>query len=256
MLKPSPVIPWIGGKRRLAKHIIPQFPEHACYVEPFAGGAAVFFLKAPVKSEVINDINGELVNLYRVIQSHLDEFIRQFRWSLSSRQMFDWAKQQATAPLTDIQRAARFFYLQRLAFGGKVDGQNFGVTTTSGPRFSLLRVEEDLSAAHIRLSQATIEHMPWAKCVERYDRPHTLFYCDPPYWGTEGYGVVFGIDQYDQMASLAKSIQGRMMISVNDIPEMRQAFAGLRMERLEINYTVGGNRSGGRQSGELLIRNW
>lgn len=252
----GPIIPWIGGKRRLARRILPLFPEHTCYVEPFAGAAALFFLKAPVKSEVLNDINAELVNLYRVIRVHLDEFMRQFRWSLASRQMFEWAKQQVPDTLTDIQRAARFFYLQKLAFGGKVETHTFGTATTAGPRINLLRLEEDLSNAHLRLSQATIEHLPWHQCIERYDRPHTLFYCDPPYWQTEGYGVRFGLEEYARMADLARSIQGRMVISVNDIPEMRQAFAGLSMERIEIKYTVGGNRSGKPSAGELLIRNW
>lgn len=84
-MQANPIVPWIGGKSRLAKHILPLFPEHACYVEAFAGGAALFFRKDPVKAEVLNDINGDLVNLYRVVQSHLDEFIAQFRWSLSSR---------------------------------------------------------------------------------------------------------------------------------------------------------------------------
>lgn len=71
-MKSSPIVPWIGGKRRLAKHIIPMFPDHTCYVEPFAGGAALFFMKAQAKVEILNDINGELVNLYRVVQHHLE----------------------------------------------------------------------------------------------------------------------------------------------------------------------------------------
>jgi len=109
----APIIPWLGGKRRLADRLIPLFPPHECYVEVFCGGAALYFLRpAPAPVEVINDINGELVNLYRVVQHHLEEFVRQFKWALSSRQVFKWL--QATPPpgLTDIQRAARFFYLQ------------------------------------------------------------------------------------------------------------------------------------------------
>lgn len=68
--KATPIVPWIGGKRRLAKHILPLFPEHACYVEPSCGVAALYFLKAPAKVEVINDINGELVNLCRIVRHH------------------------------------------------------------------------------------------------------------------------------------------------------------------------------------------
>jgi len=256
MQSASPIVPWIGGKRRLAKHILPLFPEHTCYVEPFCGAAALYFLKAPTKVEVLNDVNGELVNLYRVVRHHLEEFVRQFKWALTSRQIFKWLQITPEETLTDIQRAARFFYLQKMAFGGKVEGQTFGTSTTSGPKLNLLRLEEDLSAAHLRLSRTYIENLDWAACITKYDREHTLIYCDPPYWGTEGYGVDFGLHQYQRMGDLAKTVQGRMIISVNDIPEMHEAFAGLHIERVAINYTVGGGGRSKAKSGELIIRNW
>lgn len=250
-----PIIPWIGGKRRLAKILLPMFPAHECYAEPFCGAAALYFMKEPAASEVINDANGELVNLYRVVQNHLEEFVRQFKWALSSRQIFEWQKMQPTEPLTDIKRAARFYYLQRLAFGGKVGNQTFGTATQSPPKLNLLRLEEDLSQAHLRLARTYIEHMDWAACVRKWDRPHTLFYCDPPYFGTEGYGMEFGLEQYALMAGLARTIQGKMVISVNDIPEMREAFAGLDIQSVSVKYTVGGQ---GRQTDrrELIIRNF
>jgi DNA adenine methylase len=251
----QPIIPWIGGKRRLAEQILPLFPDHQCYVEAFAGAAALFFNKEPSKAEVLNDINGELVNLYRVVKNHLEEFIRQFKWALTSRQIYKWQQMTAPETLTDIQRAARFFYLQKLAFGARVDGQSFGTSTTSGPRLNLLRIEEDLSAAYLRLAEATIENLPWPKCIERYDRPHTLFYCDPPYWETEGYGVDFPLAEYDAMAAAARSIQGTMIISVNDHPEMRRAFAGLHMRAVGITYTVGGGQNTADRQ-ELIIGNW
>lgn len=253
--KARPIVPWIGGKTRLAKRIISIFPEHTCYVEAFAGGAAIFFRKDPVEAEVLNDIDGELVNLYRVVQHHLDEFVRQFKWSLVSRKMYGWLNTTRPETLTDVQRAARFYYLQRQGFGGKIEGRTFGTTTTTAPKLNLLRIEEDLSAAYLRLAQVTIEHLPWHDCIARYDRPHTLFYCDPPYWGTEGYGVPFELEQYDRMAELARTIQGKMVISVNDIPEMRRAFKGLAIDTADITYRVGGSGRAGK-SGELIISNF
>lgn len=250
----KPIIPWVGGKRRLAKTILPMFPAHECYVEPFAGGAALFFMKDQADVEVLNDINGDLVNLYRVVKHHLEEFVRQFKWALVSRQIYEWLKQTPGETLTDIQRAARFYYLQKMAFGGKVSNQTFGTATTTAPRLNLLRIEEELSAAHLRLSRSYIEHLSWDACIRRYDRPHTLFYLDPPYWGTEGYGVSFGLEQYSLIAELAKSIKGKMIVSVNDIPEMWQVFDGLLIESVNINYTVGGGK--GKAAKELIIRNW
>ena len=251
-----PIVPWIGGKRRLAEQIGKAFPDHSCYLELFAGAAAIFFGKEKVKVEVLNDINGELVNLYRVVSHHLDEFVRQFRWALSSRKLYEWAREAPLEPLTDIQRAARFFYLQKLGFGGKVEGRTFGTATTSPARLNLLRIEEDLSAAHLRLNGVFIEQLPWQVCLQRYDRPHTLAYMDPPYFGTEGYGVDFGLEQYDQMAELMRTMKGKAVVSVNDVPEMRKAFAGFPMTRVGIKYSVGKAENRGRETGELIIRSW
>ncbi|EDU9359271.1 DNA adenine methylase [Salmonella enterica subsp. enterica] len=250
-----PIVPWIGGKRRLAKHILPLFPKHTCYVELFCGAAALYFLKEASKVEVINDVNGELVNLYRVVKHHLEEFVRQFKWALVSRQIYKWLQITPEETLTDIQRAARFYYLQKQAFGGKVADHTFGTGTTSGPRFNLLRIEEELSLAHLRLSRTIIEHTDWERCVERYDRPHTLFYCDPPYWGTEGYGVDFPFEEYERMAQLATSMQGKVIISVNDIPEMRKAFAGLEMQSVGIKYNLQTTEKA-KPKRELIIRNF
>ena len=181
--------------------------------------------------------------------------MRQFKWAISSRQVFKW--QQATKPetLTDIQRAARFYYLQHHAFGGKVDGQNFGTATTA-PMINLCRIEESLSAAHLRLAGTNVENLSWQDCLKRYDRSHTFFYMDPPYWQTEGYGVPFEFDQYEQMAEAMRSCKGKVMVSINDHPDIRSAFDGLYMLELGIKYSVGNNQAAPQVSQELVITNW
>ncbi|MAN51226.1 MULTISPECIES: DNA adenine methylase [unclassified Marinimicrobium] len=251
----TPIIPWLGGKRRLVDRILPLLPQHSCYVEPFAGGAALFFLRpVPAEVEVLNDINGDLVNLYRVVQNHLEEFVRQFKWALSSRQVFKWQQMTRPETLTDIQRAARFYYLQQSAFGGRVDGQSYGTATTTPPGLNLLRLEESLSAAHLRLASTYIEHLAWQDCIRRYDRPHTLFYMDPPYWETEGYGVDFGWEHYQAMAELLHQIKGKAVISLNDHPDIRELFKDFHIESTDIKYTVGGGK--GSDAREVLIFSW
>lgn len=253
----NPIIPWMGGKRRLAERLFPLFPAHECYVELFAGGAALFFMRpVPAKCEVINDINGELVNLYRVVQNHLEEFVRQFKWALSSRQVFKWGQDQPTAQLTDIQRAARFYYLRQHAFGGKVSGETFG-TATTGPAINLCRIEENLSAAHLRLSGVYVENLPWHECLERYDRAHTFFYADPPYWETEGYGVPFGWDQYERLAYEMLHAKGRVMLSINDHPAIRKLFAPFQCYEIDIKYSNGNQADGAPKiSRELVFTTW
>lgn len=254
----QPIIPWPGGKRRLAKHLLPLFETpHSCYVEPFAGAAAMLFARPePAAVEVLNDTKRDLVNLYRVVQHHLDEFVRQFRWALHSRDMYKWAQLAHVDGLTDVQRAARFFYIQHLSFGGKVTGQTFGTSTTTNVAPMLLRLEETLSAAHLRLSRVTIENLPWQGCMDRYDRPHTLFFADPPYWQTQGYGEPFEFDQYEALAVKMAAAKGRVILTINDHPDMRRVFSAFRVQRVELKYTIGKNAKARAKVGELIYRNW
>ena len=254
-MKAKPIVPWMGGKSRLADKILPLFPAHTCYVEVFAGGAALFYKKEPSKVEVLNDLNGELTNLYRVLQHHLEEFVRQFKWAISSRQVFEWEKTKRPETLTDIQRAARFYYLQKLCFGGRTEGQTFGTATTSPPKLNLLRIEEDLSQAHLRLARVNIENESWEKCIARYDRPATLFYLDPPYWQTAGYGIDFPFSHYEEMADLMNTMKGKAILSINDHPAIRKVFCKHHISSAGIAYTVGGGANR-KPSKELIIKNW
>jgi len=255
MYQAAPIVPWIGGKRRLADRLLPYFPPHSCYVEPFAGGAAMFFMRPrPAEVEVLNDVNGDLVNLYRVVKNHLEEFVRQFKWMLSSRQIFKWLQDTPGETMTDIQRAAKFYYLQHSAFGGRVDGQSYGTATTTPPGLNLLRIEENLSAAHLRLASAYIENLPWQECIRRYDRGHSFFFMDPPYWQTEGYGVDFPFNEYEQMAHALKSLKGKAIVTLNDHPDIRRVFSDFEIESTDIRYTVGGGS--GVERREVFIFSW
>ena len=158
--------------------------------------------------------------------------------------------------MTDIQRAARFYYLQKLAFGGRVSGQTFGTATTTVPRFNLFRLEEDLSDAHLRLANTYIEHLSWQDCIKKYDRPHSLFYLDPPYWQTAGYGTPFELNQYQQLAEIMQSLKGKAILSINDHPEMHQTFAGFKSQTqtIDINYTL--KKGAPTKRRELIIKTW
>ena len=248
----KPLVPWPGGKRKLAKHILPLLGDHTCYVEPFAGAGGIFFSKEPSKVEVLNDINGDITNLYRVVKHHMGELYAQFRWALVSRDNWDWLIKTPVETLTDIQRAARFLYLQKMAFGARVDSQHFGTAATAPPRFNLLTLERDLEAAHLRLNRCYIENMDWRVLVKRYDRPGTVFYVDPPYWQLTGYGVPFDWPEDVALRELADTIKGRMIISINDHPDIRALFDGMEVMEVGYNYTLGGAKSGEKKSTELI----
>ena len=245
---------YLGGKSLLAKKIIPRMPEHMCYCEVFAGAAWMLFKKEASKVEIINDINNELVTLYRVVKEHLDEFVRYFRYILIARGEFDRFMAENPESLTDIQRAVRFFYLLKTGFGSRIYKPSFTVSTKTRPRINLLRLEEVLSKTHLRLSTVTIENLPYQKFIERYDRPHTFFYVDPPYYGCEDYygKGIFYQDDFAKLRDLLASIKGKFIMSINNVDEIRQLYRGFTIEEVETAYHV----SNKKRVIELLIRNY
>lgn len=252
----SPLSGWIGGKHHLAKDIIKRIPEHACYCEPFAGAAWVLFSKEPSDAEVLNDINSDIVTLYRVIRFHLREFIEHFKWLLCAREEFQ--RFMATPPevLTDIQRAVRFYYVQRQSFGGRVVHPSYGYSTKRGPRLNLLRIEEDLSEAHLRLSRVYVEHLSYADVITRYDRPETFFYLDPPYFRCEDYygKGVFTREDFARLRNLLRGIKGRFLMSLNDTPEVREIYGDFLIEEVATRYSCG--KANQVPAKEILIRNY
>jgi DNA adenine methylase len=247
---------YLGGKSPLAKTIVPKIPKHTCYCEVFAGAAWLLFKKEESKVEVINDINKDLVTLYRVIKNHLEEFIRYLKWILVAREEFARFKAENPDTLTDIQRAVRFYYLLRTSYGAKVVNQTFNVSPTEPSRLNLLRIEEDLSQAHLRLSRVYIENMHYQKLIERFDRPETFFYVDPPYYGCEkDYGDgIFAREDFAKLRDMLAGIQGRFILSINDVPEIRELFDGFVIEETATSYMMpGAHRQ--KKVVELLVRN-
>ncbi len=223
----------------------------------FAGAAWVLFKKPESKAEVINDINVDLVTLYRVVQHHLEEFVRYFRWALVSREEFERLKRVDASTLTDIQRAARFYYVVRTGFSAKINSPTFGMSTDRGPALNLLRIEEELSAAHLRLTRVYVENMRFAPLIDRYDRMHTFFYVDPPYYGCEDdYGKgVFDRKDFAVLAERLAAVKARFIMSINDTAEIRKLFAGFRIRKVTTRYRIGAaDRS--KHVRELLIMNY
>lgn len=175
---------WIGGKRILRKAILERFPTDKVdrYIEVFGGAAWVLFAKEkqPGQLEVYNDINGDLVNLFRCVKYHCGELQREFDWLLSSReQFFDYVAQANMRGLTDIQRAARFLYRVKISFGKA--GEDYATD-----RKNVSNVIPRLSQAFKRLQGVNIEHKDFADLIRVYDRKGALFYLDPPYIGARG----------------------------------------------------------------------
>jgi len=125
------LIPWIGDKFRLAKTLVKLIPEHTTYVEPFFGAGHVFFRKPPSKAEAVNDVNGEIANLFEVVQSDWRAFQDALRWALHSRRQFQALVRMAPAKVARmgrLARATRLFYLIRFEFRANPGGSSWGCT--------------------------------------------------------------------------------------------------------------------------------
>lgn len=253
----DPPAPWIGGKRHLARRIcqVLAATPHASYCEVFLGMGGIFFRRAARPGqEVVNDVSGDVANLFRVLRSHPDALLRELRWRPAMRIEFDRLKKAAPHDLTDIERAARFLYLQRLAFGGKVRGRSFGVRREQPQTFSLSRLEPRLRRIHDRLEEVVIEQLDWADFIPQYDHPAALFYLDPPYFGSEDdYGrEIFSRADFAGLAEALASIKGRFLLSINDVPEMRALFAWADIEGVQTTYSIAGGENAA-PAAELLI---
>ncbi len=245
---------YIGGKNRLAKRVIEIFPQHTTYVEAFAGGAQVFFHKEPSKVEVLNDLDGEIVNFFRVCQQHYEELLRYFRFSVVSRQWFDLLKATDPETLTDIQRAARHLYLLRNCFASLVRNPVYHRNVIQPPSFNLESLPELIENAHKRLERVQLECAPYEEILRRFDRPTTLFYLDPPYWGRKLYRYNFSEADFGKLAGRLSTIRGTFVLSLNDVPEVRALFGRFRIQAVELHYTS--QKAAGRRYKEVLITNF
>lgn len=252
----SPPAAYIGGKRQLAQRlaaIIEQIP-HRRYAEPFVGMGGVFFRRqlAP-RHEVINDRSGDVATLFRILQRHYPQFMEVMKFQLTSRREFERLVACDPATLTDLERAARFLYLQRLSYGGKVTGRSFGVDATGPARFNLTRLAPVLEEVHERLAGVVIENLDWREFIDRYDDETAMFYLDPPYYGNEkDYGEgVFRREDFAEMAHRLGQLKGRFIVSLNDRPEVRQVFSEFPMLDVDLTYTIAGGQ--GKEVGEVII---
>lgn len=254
-----PVAPYVGGKRILSKRLCARIADipHRTYAEAFVGMGGIFFRRDQrPPAEVINDWSAEVHNLFRILQVHYVSFLEMMRFQIASRAEFERLSQVRPETLTDMQRAARFLYIQRTVFGGKVAGGNYGVSPANAARFDVTKLQPMLEAVHDRLASVTIERLPWADFIRRYDRSATLFYLDPPYFGCEDdYGKdMFRRDDFEEMADQLRKIKGRFILSINDHEEIRRLFSGFEMEEVGVRYTLAGNHNS-REFGELIISN-
>ena len=257
----SPAAGYQGGKRNLARRIckLIELTPHDAYAEPFVGMGGIFLRRSTrPRAEMINDISGDIATFFRVLQEHYPYMIDMLRFRVTSRAEFDRLNALPPERLTDLQRACRFLYLQRLAFGGKVRGRGFGVDSRAAARFNVSKLEPMLADIHDRLAGVTIEQLPYDQFLARYDRAGMLFYLDPPYFGCEGdYGPgVFAPADFELLAKQLSAGRAKFILSINDNPKIRETFGAFEIREVETTWSIGTLASADTRRGELIISNY
>lgn len=251
MMKPP--ICRMGGKSKLRKTIIEMIPEHTCYIELFFGAGWVYFGKEKSKVEVINDIDRELINLFKMIKHHAPEIERQLDYEFSGRDIFEEYKHCTLEYLTEIHRAVRFLYLITQSFAGKGGNYGYGTNTKPSPQIFYKNVLQELKE---RLRNTYVENLSFEKIIDKYDREYSFFFCDPPYWETAGYGNSFGEKEHLLLRDKLKSIKGKFLVTINDHPQIREWYKGFNIKEVGVNYSISRQDKARKEYAELIITNY
>jgi len=254
-------IPWVGGKRSLAGRIVSLIPRHEVYAEPFMGAAWVFFAKPRSQVEVLNDLNGDLVNLFRVIRDRFQDFyLRRIFLISAEREYKDFVRRLKTMDWQDdVERALMFWYCLKQSFGAQVGG-GWGFARTRPPESLDM---DGLKEIHERLKGVYINDQAALECIRRWDSPATFFYLDPPYMitttakGRGYYQHTMTLDDHSRLREALGKIKGRWLLSYDDDPLIRKLYEGFTIMEPEVTYTLN-NRPGirRRRVSELLIANY
>ncbi len=230
----------------LARKITEEFPqEFGRYIEVFGGGGSVLFSSDKhAKIEVYNDLNGELVNLFRCIKYHCGELQKEISGYINSREVFyELREKMKCAGFTDIQRAAMFFVIIKISYGA--DGRTYGCSN----KFPDTVRFEEISK---RLERVNIEHKDFEALIKQYDRPDALFYCDPPYHTTEDhYEAVFTEDDHYRLNAVLKALKGHFILSYNDDDFIRKLYKDHKIIPVERQNNLGSGKFK-----ELIIKNF
>jgi len=241
-------IGWVGGKKRIAKELIALFPEHNVYVEPFMGSASIFFRKPKAKVNVLNDINSNLVNLFKVVggsKKDFEDFIFKTFHLIKSKETFknyietycsqEWNK------IDYITKACIYFYINIHSFNNDIKGSAFA-HNDSDINFS---VYTNLFKAREKLIGTIVLNEDYKKVIKKYNKKNekVLFFFDPPYVVADSgkyYEDTFDYYQHNQLKEQADKIYNNgnyFFITYDDIPKIRRMYQKYNIFEISFIYS-------------------
>ena len=259
-MKIKPLISWPGGKTRHLKRLLPYIPTgvgHG-YIEAFAGGCAVLLAKEKSWMEVVNDVNGDLINLYRVAAHHPDELARILsKFPPASREHIAISREilEGRVGSTDVTRAAHFIHLNKTSFGGSGTSLAVVVNPASRAFMGTDALIDRIKAFHARFDTVVIERQSYERILATYDHPRNLFFLDPPYGvsNVKNYAG-WGEEDLTEFRDRVVNLKGSWIVTLDDSPLNRELWKGH-----DIDFHVTRNGSGNqrldssRTFGEMFI---
>lgn len=229
---------WYGGKYSHLDWLLPLLPETKHYCEPFGGSAAVLVNRPPAPVETYNDVDGELVNFFRVLRDDKEKLLEAIGLTPFSREEFELAIQEPTVSISELERARRFFVRARQVRTGLAQTASSGrwahclLTSRAGMAGAVSRwlgSVEGLSEIAQRLLRVQIEHAPAIEVIQRYDSEETLFYCDPPYphdsrGDSNAYAFEMTDDDHRELANVLHQVRGKVALSSYESPLMSELY--------------------------------
>ncbi|WP_113673770.1 DNA adenine methylase [Vallitalea guaymasensis] len=248
-------ISWMGGKNNLKKEIVKRFPdtEFNRYIEVFGGaGWVLFHSERHSETEIYNDYNNHLVNLFKCVKYHRPELERELKFFLNLRELFNEFKESYIKPnMTYIQRAARFFMIIKTSYGAKLQSYGCVKKDVSSMVKHLERVEE-------RLSKVVIENKDFKEIIKTYNKPKSFFYLDPPYYGTEKYyQVQFKTEDHIRLKETLDNVQGKFLLAYNDCEHIRELYKNYNVEAISRPHNLRTKyKNKDKEYKELIITNY
>lgn len=259
-MKVKPLISWPGGKSRHLTRILPYVPTGpgSGFVEAFAGGCAVLLAKQKSTLEVVNDINGDLVNLYRVVANHPEELARVVStFPPASRDQIAESKQVLARPAgtTDILRAAHFLHLNKTSFAGSGTSLAVAVAPDSKAFMGTEALVARIRAFHARFDSVVIECQSYEKILATYDHPRNFLFLDPPYGGKaiNNYSA-WGEKELTDFRDRVVRLRGKWIVTLDDSALNRSLWKGHDIDFHMTRSGAGNQRSSpSRKFGEMFI---
>ena len=254
-------IKWMGGKNRSVEIITSIMPKHYTYIEPFLGAGWVFFSKEKASVEVINDVNGDLINFFEVIRTQYNNFEKRIALTLKSKDLFmEYRQTMSDKSLLPLERAFRFYYVNQNAFGGLVRYNSKGICNSPYMRHPKRKpggsywVLDKIKKAHERLKDVSIENDDYKIIINKYDTNESLFFLDPPYECKSGKYNGETMFDYDELLNQCRSIKGKFILTLNS--GLEDKFKEFYIIPNDVHYSIGCTTDSSKAYKEIIVTNY